>query len=37
MEQLRSGRLDLAFLPLLDAPDDIVTGIIACDDLSLLP
>jgi DNA-binding transcriptional LysR family regulator len=33
MEQLRSGRLDLAFLPLLDAPDDIVTGIIACEDL----
>jgi DNA-binding transcriptional LysR family regulator len=33
MEQLRSGRLDIAFLPLLDAPDDIVTGIIACDDL----
>ena len=33
MEQLRTGRLDLAFLPLLDAPDDIVTGIIACEDL----
>ena len=33
MERLRSGRLDLAFLPLLDAPDDIVTGIIACEDL----
>jgi DNA-binding transcriptional LysR family regulator len=33
MEQLRAGRLDLAFLPLLDAPDDIVTGIIACEDL----
>jgi DNA-binding transcriptional LysR family regulator len=33
IEQLRMGRLDLAFLPLLDAPDDIVTGIIACEDL----
>ena len=33
MEQLRTGRLDLAFLPLLDAPEDIVTGIIACEDL----
>jgi DNA-binding transcriptional LysR family regulator len=33
MERLRSGRLDLAFLPLLEAPDDIVTGIIACEDL----
>jgi DNA-binding transcriptional LysR family regulator len=33
IDQLRAGRLDLAFLPLLDAPDDIVTGIIACEDL----
>jgi DNA-binding transcriptional LysR family regulator len=33
MEQLRTGRLDLAFLPLLEAPDDIVTGMIACEDL----
>ena len=33
IEQLRAGKLDLAFLPLLDAPDDIVTGIIACEDL----
>lgn len=33
IEQLRVGRLDLAFLPLLDPPDDIVTGIIACEDL----
>ena len=33
MEQLRAGRLDLAFLPLLDPPDDIVTGVVACDDL----
>jgi DNA-binding transcriptional LysR family regulator len=33
MGELRAGRLDLAFLPLLEAPDDIVTGIIACEDL----
>ena len=33
MEQLRTSRLDLAFLPLLEAPEDIVTGIIACEDL----
>lgn len=33
IEQLRVGRLDLAFLPLLEAPEDIVTGIIACEDL----
>jgi DNA-binding transcriptional LysR family regulator len=33
MEQLRTGRLDLAFLPLLDPPDDIVTKIVACEDL----
>ena len=33
MEQLRAARLDLAFLPLLDPPDDIVTGVVACDDL----
>lgn len=33
LEQLRTGKLDLAFLPLLDPPDDIVTGIIACEDL----
>lgn len=31
--QLRTGSLDLAFLPLLDPPDDIVTGIVACEDL----
>ena len=33
VEQLRAGSLDLAFLPLLDPPDDIVTGIVACEDL----
>ncbi len=33
MEQLRSGQLDLAFLPLLDPPDDIHTAIVACEDL----
>lgn len=33
IEQLRAGKLDLAFLPLLDPPDDIITGIIACEDL----
>jgi len=33
MAQLRAGRLDLAFLPLLDVPDDIGTGMIACEDL----
>ena len=26
-------KLDLAFLPLLDPPDEIVTGIVACEDL----
>lgn len=33
LEQLQNGRLDLAFLPLLDPPDDVVTTIIACEDL----
>lgn len=33
IELLRTGRLDLAFLPLLDPPDDIVTRIVACEDL----
>lgn len=33
LEQLQQGRLDLAFVPLLDPPDDIVTGVIACEDL----
>jgi DNA-binding transcriptional LysR family regulator len=38
IEQLRTGRLDLAFLPLLDPPDEVVTGIIACEDLvAVLP
>lgn len=32
-EQLRLGRLDLAFLPLLDPPEDILTRFIACEDL----
>jgi DNA-binding transcriptional LysR family regulator len=33
IQQLRSGQLDLAFLPLLEVPDDIFSGIIACEDL----
>ena len=33
IEQLRSGRLDLAFLPLLDVPDDMFSGIVACEDM----
>jgi DNA-binding transcriptional LysR family regulator len=33
LEQLQNGRLDLAFLPLLDPPDDIVTAVIACEDM----
>ena len=33
MEQLRSGRLDLAFLPLIDPPEDIITRVVACEDL----
>lgn len=33
IEQLRAGKLDLAFLPLLVPPDDIITGIIACEDM----
>ena len=28
LEQVQNGRLDLAFLPLLDPPDDIVTAVI---------
>ena len=36
IEHLRTGQLDLAFLPLLDAPDDIATGIVACEDLSVI-
>ena len=36
IEQLRTGQLDLAFLPLLDPPDDITTGIVACEDLVLI-
>lgn len=36
IEQLRTGQLDLAFLPLLDAPDDIATGIVACEDLAVI-
>ncbi len=35
VEQLRAGSLDLAFLPLLDLSDDIVTGIVACEDLAV--
>jgi DNA-binding transcriptional LysR family regulator len=33
LEQLQNGRLDLAFLPLLDPPDGIVTAVIACEDM----
>lgn len=33
LEQLQNGRLDLAFLPLLDPPDDIATAVIACEDM----
>lgn len=33
LEQLQNGRLDLAFLPLLDPPDDIFTAVIACEDM----
>ena len=38
IEQLRAGKLDLAFLPLLDPPEDIITAIIACEDMvAVLP
>ena len=33
LEALRRGRMDLAFLPLLDPPDDIVARVVACEDL----
>lgn len=33
LEQLQDGRLDLAFLPLLDPPEGIVTTVIACEDM----
>src|SRR5688500_10411016 len=33
LEQLQNGRLDLAFLPLFDPPDEIATSIIACEDM----
>jgi DNA-binding transcriptional LysR family regulator len=33
MDQLRSGQLDLALLPLLEPPDGIMTTIVACEDL----
>jgi DNA-binding transcriptional LysR family regulator len=33
LEQVQNGRLDLAFLPLLDPPDDIFTAVIACEDM----
>lgn len=33
IEQLRLGRLDLAFLPLLDPIDELVTRFVACEDL----
>jgi DNA-binding transcriptional LysR family regulator len=33
LDQLRSGRLDLAFLPLIDPPGDVATRVVACEDL----
>jgi DNA-binding transcriptional LysR family regulator len=36
IEALRGGRLDLAFLPLVDAPEDIVARVVACEDLVLV-
>jgi DNA-binding transcriptional LysR family regulator len=33
LEQLQNGRLDLAFLPLLDPPEGIVTAVIACEEM----
>lgn len=33
IEMLRSGRLDLAYLPLMDPPDDITIRKVACEDL----
>lgn len=33
IEMLRSGRLDIAFFPLMDSPDDIVIRKVACEDL----
>jgi DNA-binding transcriptional LysR family regulator len=36
LEALRSARMDLAFLPLLDPPDDIVARVVACEDLAVV-
>ena len=36
LEALRRGRMDLAFLPLLDPPDDIVARVVACEDLAVV-
>ncbi|MEO5805600.1 LysR family transcriptional regulator [Devosia sp.] len=33
---LRDGSMDLAFLPLLDPPDDIVARVVACEDLVVI-
>jgi DNA-binding transcriptional LysR family regulator len=33
IEMLRSGRLDIAFFPLMDSPDDIIIRKVACEDL----
>jgi DNA-binding transcriptional LysR family regulator len=33
IEKIRSGRLDLAFLPISESPDDIETDMIACEAL----
>ncbi|MEO6015455.1 MAG: LysR family transcriptional regulator [Devosia sp.] len=36
IEALRGGRIDLAFLPLVDPPDGIVARVVACEDLVLV-
>lgn len=33
LEKVRNGRLDLAFLPIYEAPADISTNLIACEEL----
>lgn len=35
LEELRNGGLDIAFLPLLNSPDDMITRKVACEDLVL--
>lgn len=36
LDALRRGRMDLAFLPLLDPPDDIIARVVACEDLAVV-